>query len=311
MNAEESYEEVSTRRPSISVCVITVEKRATAFAKLLEYLAGAVARYDGDCELVVANNGGREAHARVASIVEASALPTLCPCRVVDSPRNNIATGRNLAVESARHELIAFIDDDEFPEPQWLIALTDVILEYRCDIVAGPILPVYAPSTAAWVRTIDLHNVRGLNTGEMVRYAASGNFLLDRAGVPELRFDEAYGTSGGSDTELFLRLGDAGAVMLWAAEAIVHEDIPANRSTVRATLRRCLAQGSNYRRILDGRGEIGTGVAFALRGAAVFAVSLPIGLLLVTIGHPSSGTWMKRAFSNLGKVTRDTRPLYG
>ena len=298
-------------RPPVSICVITTERRTEAFAKLLAHLPPALERHGGACELVVANNGGTAAHGVVERAVAGSGLRTVCPCTVLDSPKNNIATGRNVALGGAAHERVAFIDDDEYPSPAWLAALADVMTERPCTVVAGPILPVYAESTRRWVRTVDVHNVRGLATFDEVEFAASGNFLIDRRRAPPLVFDEAYGKSGGSDTEFFLRLRDTGATILWAADAVVHEDIPADRSTVRYTLHRCLTQGGNYRRIMRARGRIDSEFRFGARALATFALSLPVGLALIAIGHGASGTWMKRAFSNLGKIWGRDRLLYG
>src|SRR5947209_4100053 len=40
--------------------------------------------------------------------------------RVVSNPELNLSKSRNLGIEAAAGEVIAFIDDDAVPEPRWL-----------------------------------------------------------------------------------------------------------------------------------------------------------------------------------------------
>ncbi len=295
----------------LSIGVITTDRRTVAFAKLLDHLKPAVEHYAGNCELVVVNNSGASTHATIETAVAASGLRNACPCIVVDSPKNNIATARNLVLDHSRHALLVLVDDDEFPTPGWLSALLELQQEYDCDAVAGPIVPVFAPGTAAWVRGVDIHNARGLARGDQLDFAASGNVLIHKPGTQGLRFDEAYGKTGGSDTDYFLRLKDAGVVLRWAPAAIVHEDIPADRSTVRYTLRRCLIQGRNYRRILQQRRAMGPKPLFLARALSIALISLPIAGVLMVFGHDATGVWVKRAFSNLGKLYSPGEMLYG
>jgi len=182
---------------------------------------------------------------------------------------------------------------------------------YRCTLVAGPIIPVYESASSAWVKTIDIHNVEGNSNGNTVNFFASGNILMDKKRVGALRLDEAYGKTGGSDTEFFLRLGDAGHVTHWAAYARVHEDIPVERATARYAIRRAISQGNNYRRILESRNEISSLVMFKIRAAIIFVVALPIACVLMLLKHQATGNWMKRAFSNLGKLRSPSTQLYG
>lgn len=298
-------------QPSLSIGVITTDQRTVAFAKLLEYLKPAIQHYAGECELVVVNNSGKAVHAAIEAMVQASGLRDVCPCSVFDAPKNNIATGRNLLLDRSRHALLVLVDDDEYPTPSWLSALVDVRDDHHCGAVAGPIVPVFAPGTTHWVRSVDIHNARGLSRGDLIDFAASGNVLISKPDTHGLRFDEDYGKSGGSDTEYFLRLQDAGVLLRWAPAAVVHEDIPAARSTVRYTLRRCLIQGRNYRRILQQRRAIRSKPLFLARALLVVLMSLPIGLVLMAIGHDAAGVWMKRAFSNIGKLYSPGAMLYG
>ncbi len=61
--------------------------------------------------VVVADPGGAEA---------ARSLPFSSALKVVDYDEPNISAARNLGIAQAAGEVVAFIDDDAVPEPQWL-----------------------------------------------------------------------------------------------------------------------------------------------------------------------------------------------
>jgi len=157
--------------PSVTVGVITHDKRAAPFQKLLRYLAIAIDRYPGQCDLVVGNNSGAGSNAAVCQSIEESDIPAVCAWRVVDSPKNNIAVGRNCVLDNLTYGLVAFIDDDEYPQENWLIDLATTMQTHQCPLVAGPILPVFEGHARHWVKAIDIHNTRGLQTGDEIDFA--------------------------------------------------------------------------------------------------------------------------------------------
>jgi len=106
--------------------------------------------------------------------------------------------------------------------------------------VAGPVIPVYEVEPEAWVRQGEFFVRRTWPTGTVRPVAASNCLLLDlgfvrRAG---LRFDEAFGATGGEDTLFTRRLSAAGGVIRWCDEARVRDHVPASRLTRPWILRR-------------------------------------------------------------------------
>jgi len=298
--------------PAVTVGVITHSKRLAAFEKLLSFLLPAIEHYRGQCELLVGNNSGTEHRQQIERSIEQSGLESVCSCRLVDSPENNIAVGRNCVIDNTNDDWLAFIDDDEFPTANWLNELCEVMLEFDVKLVAGPIVPVYESGTAKWIKSIDVHNMKGLSTGDSVPYAATGNFLMHLPSIKGARLNTAYGKTGGSDTEFFLRLtaSETPLTMLWAEKAVVHEDIPAAKSTTRYVVKRSLSQGNNYKRVLSQAGKIKSPILFNLKAIAVTAVSLLVAVPLVLIGHATAGDWVKRGFSNMGKFYDPSGHLY-
>lgn len=292
--------------------MITHEKRLAAFEKLLAFLVPAIQSFKGECELVIGNNSGVEYEEQVQRSIDTSGLLSVCDCRLVNSRQNNIAVGRNCVIDHANFEWLAFIDDDEYPTENWLNELCSTMRQYNVKLVAGPIIPVYEADTPHWVQSIDIHNGKGLSTGDRIPYAATGNFLMHLPSIHCTRFNPEYGKTGGSDTEFFLRL-TAGAEpleMVWAENAIVHEDIPASKATTRSTIKRCLSQGNNYKRVLSEAGKIKSPMLFYSKAVVVAVVSLLIAVPLVLLKHGSAGDWIKRSFANMGKLYDPSGQLY-
>ncbi|MDS2171575.1 glycosyltransferase [Nesterenkonia sp. CL21] len=156
--------------------------------------------------------------------------------RWVHQPRPGIAAARNAALDALPDDAdaVVFLDDDERAHPDWLAALVRTADRSGADTVSGPVrsvMPAGAPAEAAgegFIRRIDFP------TGPW-RYRPATNNVLVRAdwftGEPAFRFDEDFNFSGGEDSELFGRLQAAGATSWWCAEAVVEEDVPAERAT--------------------------------------------------------------------------------
>jgi len=108
--------------------------------------------------------------------------------RVINSPENNIAIGRNVVLDNAAFDLIAFLDDDEYPSVNWLNEMMDVHNECDSVVVAGPVLPVFEDACPAWVKTTDLHNVRNRQNKGIIEMTGTGNVLIQCTGPPRLWF---------------------------------------------------------------------------------------------------------------------------
>jgi len=290
--------------PSITVGVITLERRKQAFVKLLEFLDPALNTYPGKLELLICNNGEGHTKPQIEATL-ANHFPTFSgTVRVINSPENNIAIGRNVVLDNAKFDLIAFLDDDEYPSLNWLNELVEVYKDCNSVVVAGPVLPIFEETSPAWVKTTDLHNVRNRRNKGAISMTGTGN------PIKALRFNRSFGQTGGSDTEFFLRLHDDGHAMHWASNALVYEDIPADRAQTAYMLKRFKIQGNNYRRIMQARGAINNTPLFLARAVFMCVASLPIAGVLWILNRPTAGDWLKRSFSNYGKLFRPAEKLY-
>jgi len=167
-----------------------------------------------------------------------------------------IAAARNLALtEAAAFDLLVFIDDDERPTAQWLALLLQTYRAARPAAVVGPVVSRYDTEPSEWIRAGRFFERRRMPTGTRVSLAATNNLLLDVEQVHrlEVRFDERFGLSGGSDSLFTRQLHARGGSMLWCDEAVVIDVVPEQRLTRDWVLRRSFRIGNTWSRIhLDG-----------------------------------------------------------
>ncbi|MCL3839194.1 glycosyltransferase family 2 protein [Aeromicrobium duanguangcaii] len=158
-----------------------------------------------------------------------------------------IAAVRNrILAESQDADLVAFIDDDEQPLPQWLAALVATWREHRSDAVMGRVISVFAQPIDPWLRETGVYRRRERVTGSDVPVAAAGNLLVDVRQLRDrsVRFDERLGLAGGEDTLFSRLLADRGGRVVWCNESHAVDEVPADRLTRDWAMRRAYNGGN-------------------------------------------------------------------
>ena len=194
-------------------------------------------------------------------------------------PRPGVASARNAALRAAEDcDVLIFIDDDELPQPGWLTNLVRTHLVHDADVVSGPVALVFEGPVDPWLEAIDSHlrlHRSHLRTGDQITRAATNNLLLDMAKVRELglSFDDRFGLTGGEDSFFTGQLHKGGARMVWCAEAVVDDLVPAERANRAYNLRRRYSLSNAGARVEimlaePGLERLGIRLACFVRGAA-------------------------------------------
>lgn len=278
----------------ISVCVCTF-KRPHLLKRLLHGLG------DQDTEglftysIVVADNDHLEtAKAVVSEFAASSAIPV----RYCVEPQQNISLVRNLAVENADGDFIAFIDDDEFPTKYWLVTLFKACNEYGVDGVLGPVKRHFDQEPPSWIVKGNFYERRICPTGASLdwRDGRTGNVLLKReifANEPQ-PFKVEF--RGGEDTDFFRRMIEKGHKFIWSEEAVAYEVVPPVRWKRTFMLRRALLRGAVALSYPT------TGVRDILKSIVAvptYTVALPFALML---GQHRFMDLLVRLCDHLGKL---------
>ena len=300
-------------RTTVAVCVCTCN-RPDGLARLLERLAQArlgTLAPDHDVRLVVVDNApdGR------AELLCAQHRPRLdVPLAFAVEPVRGISMARNRAVATALGlgaGLVAFVDDDDLPEPDWLVRLLARQRETGAELVFG--LASAPPDLAvpSWLRGLNDFRPRSLdplNRYGLPAAAGSCNVLLHRRLIEALSADgplflPELALTGGSDSELFLRAHRRGFRHATAPDLmVVTGDDPARR-TLGGVLRRHYRYGTSQASVAQL--HLDAAAARPLRRAA--RAQAPQGRLaaslLALLPPPAAGGPARRARPrSLGKL---------
>lgn len=196
------------------------------------------------------------------------------------------ARNRGMLHAIVDHDYFAFIDDDEYPAPNWLRRLVGVAEELYSDCVLGPVTPVFPDGTPRWIRRSRVFEGWRHPHRARIFEAATNNVLVRSAFIREhgIAFDERMQASGGSDYRFFRQGVAAGMRIHWAADAEVFEDIPRARTTLRWMAQRQIRLGNTFAldaRLSGGTARIAELYAIGLARAGAGLLGLP-SLLLST-----------------------------
>lgn len=189
----------------------------------------------------------------------------------------NISLARNKAIANSSGDLIAFIDDDEFPEPTWLLNLFMAYKKFSVDGVLGPVIPFYEGAPPKWLVRSGLCVRRIFPTGTILRdtrYMRTGNVLFGQHILKgnEVPFDHRFGRTGGEDADFFGRMVREGRSFVWCSEARVYEGVPRERQKVKYFVKRALIRGVTS---ADDEPLISYGTLKSVVAVILYTVSLP------------------------------------
>lgn len=259
--------------PHISVCICTY-RRPHLLKRTLESVCAQNADGIFTFSVIVADNDKTESG---RALVEEVASQVPIEVRYCVEPQQNIAMARNKAVENAKGDFIAFIDDDEFLAGDWLIPLLKTLKEYGVDGVLGPVNPHFDAGAPEWVIRGRFYDRPVHPTGMALqwRHCRTGNVLLKRelfAGDTRPFKPECL---SGEDQDFFRRKIEEGKRFVWCHEAAVLEVVPPVRWKRSFLMRRALFRGVFAQR---NHGLQPLRVLQALISTPLYAVMLPVAL---------------------------------
>lgn len=160
--------------------------------------------------------------------------------RVVREEKLGIANARNRAIREATGTYVIFLDDDETPEPDWLLSYEALIQERQPDAFGGRIKVVFEDPRPQWVTDELLGFLGELNWGEETKRLGdlhtplyTGNFGFRRGIVDAIGlFDSELGrrgreNNGGEDVDFYRRIVTAGLDVWWHPGAVINHRIQA------------------------------------------------------------------------------------
>ena len=238
----------------IAICVCT-HSRSHGLSLLLSNMRDIDLRgYDPSLvELIIIDNSPNP-KTQAICIRAAPGLPI--GLHYTEERQAGITHARNRAVECALErgaDLIAFIDDDDQPRPDWLVQLLDCQAETNTDLVFGTwVLDAQMPQ---WARDSGIFRSPTKSKQEKKggRYglpdcASTCNMLVGRSILEKVAatgpvFCHAFRFSGGEDKDFFIRAHALGATLASAENSVIYRNHEKERYTARGLLRRGFKNG--------------------------------------------------------------------
>lgn len=216
-------------------------------------------------------------------------------------PQRSISYARNRSVRNATGDLIAFIDDDEFPDDFWLLTHLKALQATRADGVLGPVKPHFDGEGPSWLVRSGLLERTRLKTNEVIRdssHTRTGNVLIWRRifDDPDGHFDPRYGRSGGGDAVFFKTMMGKGKVFVWCDEAVVYETVLPERQTRKYYLKRAFTRGMTEAWVSS---PFSMSTLKSLAAIVIYTCALP---LLLLVGQHAFMRYLVKNCDHIGKI---------
>jgi GT2 family glycosyltransferase len=184
-------------------------------------------------EVIVVDDGSTDNTAQIASGLGA---------RVISVPNGGLSRARNIGLEAARGEIIAYIDDDAYPDPHWLQYLAAAFMDTEHVGIGGPNIPPEGDGPIAeCVANAPGGPVHVLVTDQEAEHIPGCNMAFRKEALLAIGgFDPRFRIAG-DDVDVCWRLQDRGWSIGYCPGAVVWHH---RRNSLRAYWR----QQKNYGR---------------------------------------------------------------
>jgi type IV secretory pathway TrbD component len=195
--------------PRISVIICTYNGGAT----LRESLGAVCQLTYPNFDVIVVNDG---------SIDETASLAAEYDCRLVTTENCGLSHARNVGMEAATGELVAYLDDDAMPDRHWLQYLADAFRRTSHAAIGGPnIAPPEIPDTAKCIDNAPGGPVHVLLDDETAEHLPGCNLAVRKSCLLEIGgFNPAFRVAG-DDVDFCWRLQERGWTLGFAPGAMV------------------------------------------------------------------------------------------
>ncbi len=217
-------------KPDVTIVLCTCNRAAplvTALESLVKQETGGRFAY----EILIVDDGSTDETKQVAiAMQQAHSL-----VRYLYKEGGGVADARNFGVRHAQGEWIAFFDDDQLAEPDWLATLLATAELHSVPCVGGTRalrMPADAPLVLG-ERVRGLLGEHGI-TRPIAEYGGwelpnTGNALIHKTILAEIGVFDLALREGGEDTDFFHRAQMAGFALRHSPAALVWHVIPAAR----------------------------------------------------------------------------------
>ncbi len=228
-------------------------------------------------EVLIVDNDRQPTAKEHVERIEAKGFPF--PISYVHEPSPGLTAARNRALDEASGSVLVFIDDDEVAGPGWPAGLFQTMARTGAALVGGPVRTLFTSSPPSWAADVFERPEPADDTPQT--WLRSGNLAidLDQVRAAGLRFDPAFGHSGGEDVAFSREAAAKGLLLSWSSSAVIEEEVGPERTTLRWVARRERRSTANWVRVeLHHQHSVRRRLFIAARAAGRLAQGAVLGL---------------------------------
>lgn len=284
----------------VSVIVCTYN-RAHYLAETLAHLLGQSASID-TFEVVLINNNSTD-HTEDICDQFVTENPSF-PFRYIIEKAQGLSHARNRGIKEAKGDILTFIDDDAFTQPNYVQVITDHFkANPKTTAIGGKIIPQYEEEAPKWMSKFLLPLIAALDMGDEVKVFPKGKFpiganmsIRKEAFKKHGDFDVNLGRKGESlegseEKDLFFRLIKAGAKITYLPQAGVHHIIPAKRVSMDYIKKQAVGIGKSERTRTQQQGHL---FSFLIGEVFKWAGTLVLSLGYLMMFKPAKASMLIR-----------------
>ena len=233
---------------------IPTYQRPELLKNLLEKLCDIELQPEIELKLIIIDNSNLELNKKLVTQIK---LPFKADYIAHD--KNGVVHSRNLALQMAKqYDALCFLDDDDYPQPDWLIKLLIEYKNSRADIILGMRKFFLADNSTSWYRHNIFQEVTKFSKpkirtkyGVRLQKGGTGNILLgERILQSDLQFDQRFNFIGSEDLDFFIRAEQQGFKISYALDSVVNCLIRAEETSKAGYRRRAKQFGNSLSHLL-------------------------------------------------------------
>jgi glycosyltransferase involved in cell wall biosynthesis len=252
--------------------VIATYNRAALLADALHSVAASRCANHGAIEVIVIDNNSTDSTRQTVEDIHSRGFPF--KLRYVLETRQGISYARNRGIDESRGGYLAFMDDDQIIDKDYLSRLEPAFVSTGADCIGGPLkyynnkaLPNWLPTLLEGVGQYDIGNkIKIMRPGDGI--FRGGNMCFRRAALLDIgQYDVSLGRKGdslegGEENDMQQRLRAAHMKMVYHPDLIQYHYLRPERLTKRYWRKHKFDYGRSSFRLFQLQREDHTGTPF-------------------------------------------------